>query len=87
MSKPWKKVSIHYDFSLACLDEENSKSLMFGVTAVGNSVAVHIEIRHMTDWETEGKIWIRISKGDWRKREDQVTNCQIEVDVDKESYA
>ena len=60
---------------------------MYGVTAAGNSVGVHIPIRNITDWETEGKIWVLLKKGQWQLTTDKVTNCQIEVDIEKESGA
>ena len=58
---------------------------MFGVTAEGNSVAVHVQ-NCMNDTEIGGKNWIKIQRGGWRCRYQKVSNCQIEIDVIDPSY-
>ena len=57
-------------------DEKAEKAVihMFGVTAAGNSVAVHVQ-NCMNDAEIGGKNWVKIQRGGWRCRYQKVSTC------------
>ena len=71
----------------AALDKHETKSILFGITALGNSVSVHVSLGKDSGLKTAGKVWLRIHKGDWSLTSITKTNCQIEVDLQDESRA